>query len=376
MKRNLLAAICLLVLTAAPAQASSYLLWSMTGLGAVSDVIVDSSGLIYTGSNARGVYIVEPNAEGGPKTLFNWRMGGLNGETYAAAREVLVINDVLIVAHRTGGTRFVDVSDPKNPTLITTIANSTPANEGETSQATRLAVDGNMLYVSSVRGGVSRIDITNIRNPNYLDTLLFSTAAGTSLEGQGMSVDGNYLYIATPHEGWAVVDVSSLVSMEVVNSIEKPAGAFPGVWDVYVANGIAYVLAQSFGVEVFDVSDVNNIVKISEIKFPTKEGIASDSPPSDILFLNATLAAISYGSLGVYIYDFSNLALPMLIETLTADEMVAVNMFLDGATLYVAGFWGGLFAFDLSPLLATPLPGALLFGFTGLSALYLKRRKG
>lgn len=230
MRRTFLATVCLFFLTVLPAKASSYLLWSITGdvLGAVNDVIVDSSGLLYVASNTKGVYIIDSSTSNGPEVISRWNMGGLNGETYSNAREMLLVDDVLIVATREGGTRFLDVSDPTNPTLITTIANPVPATAGETSLSARLAIDGNMLYVSSVRGGVSRIDITNVRSPNYLDNLQFSTESGKSIEGQGMSVDGNYLYIATPYAGWSVVDVSSLVSMEIVNSIPKPDGSFPG----------------------------------------------------------------------------------------------------------------------------------------------------
>lgn len=374
MKRTMLITLLFLLASTSAAQASNYLLWSMAGVGAVHDIFVDSSGLIYTGSNTKGVYVIDSNASNGPEVIANWNAGGLNGETFGNAREVILVDDVLIVAQREGGTRFIDVSDPAKPTLIATVAN--PATETVTiSKSARMAVEGNMLYVSSVCGGFSRIDITNVRNPQYLDTISFTNSAGSLIESQGISVNGNYAYVATPWAGWSVVDISDLSKMEIINSIAKPVGATPGVWDVHVENGIAYVLAQNYGVEIFNVSDPHNITKISEIVFPAKEGYAGDSPPADIKFLTETIAAISYGSLGVYIYDFTNLALPLLLETLTADEMIAVNMFLSGAILYVAGHTGGLFAFDVSTFLATPLPGALLFSLTGLSALYFKRRK-
>lgn len=360
---------------AVPATAAPQLLYSTGKItGNVHSLFADTNGLIYASLEYGGVRIFDSKTEGDWNLLGSWNQA-VNGFN-APSRELTLVDDVLIVTNRQGGTRFLDVSDPENPTLITTIDNPTAPFEGATVASTRLAVDGNMLYVASVRGGFSRIDISDVRNPKPLDNIYFQTASGSNyIEGQGISIADNYAFVATPWNGWSIVDISDLTRMEIVNSIPKPDGSSPGVWDVHVKNGIAYVLAQGYGVQIFNVSDVKNVSLISEVLLPAFEGYGPDEPPADIQFLSANIAAVSYGSLGVYIYDFSNLEDPLLLSTLTADEMVAVNMFLQNNELYVAGFKGGIFVFDVSEFAQTPIPASLALAATGLAALLRKKRK-
>lgn len=372
MKRYLIL-LSLFVFYAIPAQASPFLLWSMSGLNDVQDIYVDSSGLAYVSCNVNGIKVLDLTTPT-PEIIGEWNTGGKWGGDYAVSREILLQDNVLVVAQREGGTRFIDVSDPTNPQLIATIAN--PDNTSNTSKSARLAIEGNMLYVSSVYGGFSRIDISDIRNPKYLDTIQIWNKNQTNVnEAQGISIYGNYAFVASYIGGLSIIDISDMAKMEVVKNLPRPVGSYPGTWDVHVQDGIAYVLSQGYGVQIFDMSDINSVSLISEIKFSAPELWGPDTPPADIKFLTSAIAAISYGSLGVYLYDFSELLNPTLLVTLTADNMIALNMFLEGFLLYVAGYGGGLFVFDVSSFLSTPIPATLLLSITGISAMLYKRRK-
>lgn len=363
--------LCLVAFTV-PAHASNLLLWSYKdGLpGEASSVLVDSSGIAYVSMEHSGVRALDLNAPGGPSLIGGWdtKSAGAIGPS----REMVLKDNVLIVAQRDYGTRFLDVSDPANPVLLATLDNPVLSAPGR-SASSRLALEGNTLYVSSVTGGFSRVDVSDPANPRMLDTITFQRANGVTIESQGISIAGDHAYVATPWGGWSIVDISNAARMEIVAQLEQPGGLHGG-WDVHVQNGVAFVLMQGYGVQIYDVSNVRNVSLINEVLFQAPELFGPDTPPADIKFLSDKIAAISYGSLGVYIYDFNDLNAPTLLDTLTANEMIAVNMFLSGSTLLVAGHSGGLFAFDVSQF-QTPIPASFVLGATGLAVLLNKRRK-
>lgn len=110
----------------------------------------------------------------------------------------LVIDDTMLYAATINGLKAIDISDPVNPVLVSTIGNSYH----------EISIDtlGNRIFVA--KGDANGFDIFDVSNPNNITII---TAGGNGFTGKGVAYYDNKIFQATQNgvnNVVAVYDVS------------------------------------------------------------------------------------------------------------------------------------------------------------------------
>jgi len=149
-----------------------------------------------------------------------------------------------------GGCKIVDVSDPANPIIKTTVSGIT----------TGVCVKDNVLYVVSYNYGLKIYDVSNLSNVQLIGQL--------PLTGYPyrVSVKGNYVFVANSTTntggGLQIVDVSTPATPVLMSS-------YSGYADfVAVGENVAAIVGGGLPCSFLDVSDVNNPQLMADYKLP------------------------------------------------------------------------------------------------------------
>ncbi len=137
--------------------------------------------------------------------------------------DIFVANDYAYVACNDWGAQVVDVHDPSNPQVLSTVSPS--------GDVYGVFVSGNKLYTASTGGHLTIYDVQDPAHPTQLSSLGFSDNAN------GVLVSGNYAYVADHTAGLYVVDVSNPELPVVKGGVDTPGNA----WSIVVDGNYAYV---------------------------------------------------------------------------------------------------------------------------------------
>ncbi|MEJ7712733.1 MAG: hypothetical protein WKF84_23510 [Pyrinomonadaceae bacterium] len=198
---------------------------------------VDVSGdYAYVAAGSSGLQVVSVIDRNAPAIIGSYNTPG-------NANDVKVIGDRAYVADGTSGLEVFDVSTPNNPVLLGTA--DTPG------EAQDVVIIGDRAYVADGRGGLQVINVGNPVAPVVIGSV------STSLEARGVDVSGNFAVVAIDKStvypaigGAVVVDLSNETNPRVTASIP-----LSGSKDVAVRDRLAYVAANSGGLQVIDFTD-------------------------------------------------------------------------------------------------------------------------
>lgn len=141
---------------------------------------------------------------------------------------------------------IVDISNPNEPALISTIPNpGTPRG---------VEVVGNYAYIIS--DGLKVIDISNENAPVQVAQLSFTAS-------QRLDVIESKLYAATS-TGFVIVDISNPLNPNIIGTQTVAGGAS---YDIRVITNFAYVTTDNVGLHVYDVTNPNQIVEVDFVPF-------------------------------------------------------------------------------------------------------------
>ncbi len=104
------------------------------------------------------------------------------------------VNGNVYVAYGTAGLRIIDVTNPLQPSLLSTLALG--------GESRGVVVSGNYAYVAAMDSGVHVIDVTNAGSPVRLRTI-------NSSRSRGIAISGNYVYVATRDSGLVVLNITN-----------------------------------------------------------------------------------------------------------------------------------------------------------------------
>lgn len=164
------------------------------------------------------------------------------------------------------GMAIVDISDPWSPVVRDVIFPSPNAGNPGCSQ---ILIRGDYAYLSAMGAGLMIFDISD---PDQIAWKSTSVLAPTPIAGTGLGVrcvalQNNLAFLAYDQGGMRVMDITSKT-----NPIELPYAYLepnPSWWAVAKAynhvtlNGnLAYIAADYRGVEVVDISDLNNMHQV------------------------------------------------------------------------------------------------------------------
>ena len=278
--------------------------------------------LVALGNNGFGTYdITDPSA---PAQLALWATDGFC--TY--------VREDGGVAYLAGnfGLQILDVSDPTNPTPLGSY------DPGDTTY--ELVKQGEVLYVAGLQGLVAVL-VTDPANPIALD-------ASTVTNGFSCAVNESVVLMGVRFEGLYVLDPGSL---DVLSNVGNAGFANK----LHLSGDALYVADLSGGVLVWDVSDPENPVFLTEI--------ASEPNTQDVGIAGDQLAIVNANNTGtgLLMADVSDPAAPVVQGARdTGNQTYGID--LVGPRAVLANGFGGLMVADVSDPLAPVSLGDLFLG--------------
>lgn len=265
-------------------------------------------------------------------------------------------------SYLTTGVRIFDISDPTNPTLVSTY---TGGNFKDVK--TR---NGIGYFASDDNQGMHIVDISDPTNPTLIKQ-------ATSLHGgfndiHNIFLDGDYVYQADNHNAAVkVLNISDPANPFFVRNIilNTPGEA---VHDITVMNGRLFTSSKGSSTttggttHIYDISNVGSVDPPLLKAFTTGPRTHSNWPTADG---NTLVVGQERDNGELRIYDISNIDqvndpdTPVLLKTITRSTLginakTPHNPVVAGDKLYVSWYQAGLMIFDLSDPSAAPLIGA------------------
>ncbi len=257
---------------------------------------------LYVATRDRTLEIYDITAPFSPTPLSEVVLAGQDNESTA----VVVVDGFAYVTTRgvDGGLSIVDVSDPENPVLRGSIIGAFQfPRDIEVVGGLAYIADPDSTSIASQGLGLAIVNVSNPDNPTILRS--FRTHAGATSR---VVVDGNRAFLADYGEGLVALDLSLPTAPQVLGKYHSPANlremrkvgsllyvtdAYNGLtildvsdsrrptivgvyqtapdtvdhWGIDVHNGQAYFAAGRGGLEVLDVEDPSNPVRIGGVPF-------------------------------------------------------------------------------------------------------------
>jgi hypothetical protein len=268
--------------------------------------------------------------------LLNCFISEDDGAGYEIARK----GDYLILANRDAGIRVFETTGRGSFNLVATVPTF--------HKASRVVIEGDILYVGDTTGGLLTYDISSPAMPRFLGR------AEIGAEARDIRIKGNYAFVGNYFFGLAVVNVADPTNLIIETRLKEPWNAFlGGVWDLEIRDDHLFMLVQSFGVQIADISNPLDPQVVSEIRLPNGRNfefgteIHDDQPPLDLELVN-NLLIVSNGAHGVLLFDVTDIDNVQLLDRIDTPS-VAGEAKLHGSNLYVAdGRGSGLQIYDIS----------------------------
>ncbi len=236
----------------------------------------------------------------------------LTDETPYRSDDVFANGTEIFVASQTNGLVIANVSNPTNLTVISSVGSW---------YGRGIIVSNNYAYISTLNGFhiVNVADIFNpILEPNFID-----------IDGEECDIDGDYAYLAGG-TGCYIIDISDPANPVIVNTIRTESFTR----DVDVEDNYAYLVSNTLGLQIIDVSDVTNYQKIAEY-------------PGYMQAIKVQDSVAYIGGGGFTILDVSNPYTPILLGELYLSTSIQ-DIYIDGSFAYLATYHTGLNIIDIS----------------------------
>lgn len=254
------------------------------------------------------------------------------------ARQITAYNGRLYVTARDTGTWIYDVSKPAQPKLIKRF--------DTVELATGVDVAGNCLFIGQRQNGVEFVDITSPSSPKHIRII-------KTPESQSVFYRNGYLYSGEWTSGQVTIfDARDLGNISEVRKINLQ-GYGDGLWIsgnyLYVSTGHHHrnetpktVDGDGHGVEIWDITDLENPVFVSRTEFDIfyLSGIDYwlNRPSGDG---NTLFCGDVYN--GLYVLDITDKANPSILTHYTLSSGSAVtSMALATGVVYLATSKDGL----------------------------------
>lgn len=170
-------------------------------------------------------------------------------------RDVSIVGSTVLYTSSIS-TFFYDISDPSSPFQLSVLPRSIGSRPGHAT-----LVDGDIAYVggdANEVGGFDIFDISNPRAPLLLNTVSGPVTPSGRVGPNALAVENSFLYMITS-ELLQIYDRSDPNDVILLSELEKP---IPGglLYDVEVRDSIAYVTDAINGFFVVDVTSPENPV--------------------------------------------------------------------------------------------------------------------
>lgn len=256
--------------------------------------------------------------------LCNWRAILANFKPSDTTETILIDgNRAFMTDAQNQNLLIYDISNPLNPSLISTFNNST--------RYTDIALAGPLLYLAAGSDGMVVVDVSDPQNPVQIG------AVDTPGYSVGIKLQSEIAYIADA-SGIHAIDIHDPKAPVIIGTFPTDGECFA----IEISNQILYAVDSGFdinedyGLHIIQASDPANMVELSSIVFP-----ASLNDKTEIIVQNDHLY-VTISDLGLLTYDVSNPALPSKLDSYLPQEnapihqsWAAQDMIINGSTAYV-----------------------------------------
>ena len=261
-----------------------------------------------------------------------------------------------------GDAIFWDVTDPARIERIATVTvDARTVNDVKVSEDGRLCIISRE-GASNRKNGIVAFDVTDPRKPERISEFDDELTGGV----HNLFIDKNYAYALSAGRRYDILDIKNPRAPTRVGSYQvfEPGAS---IHDVWVVDGIAYSSNWRYGLHLVDVGNgvkggsPSNPVKIGNYAYPSGWNHAAfpwRSKDTDKFYVIAGDEAFPYGLSvkdnptyprgWIHFVDFTDLNDPQEVARYEVPEAGTHNLWVEGNTLYVAYYNGGLRVVDIS----------------------------
>ncbi|NHJ41348.1 MAG: hypothetical protein FK731_15050 [Asgard group archaeon] len=195
--------------------------------------------------------------------------------------------------------------------------------------ATGVWVENDYVFVCNLLDGLNVLDVSEIWNPTFVSKY---NDGGGAFE---VYVDEDIIYLAAYFDGFRMINWSNPASLQ---EIYADSTLMDDTRGVTVANDYAFVIDQTFGLYVFDVSDTGSITQVDHFY---------DDGAGHNVFFQDDILYLANGFDGLYLLDASN---PNNIKKLSefSVDCYTKDVFVIDDIAYVADENLGVMTFNVS----------------------------
>jgi len=247
-------------------------------------------------------------------------------------RSVRLVGNYLYLAYRQKGLYVLDVTDPANPVQV--FSYDTP------DRATFLEINNGRLYLSD-RFGMLIFDISQPDSP----VLIGRYTPPNEIER--VKIRDGIMYAALYYAGIRLIDIRDPANLKELGSVNSSFA----IWTVELYGNYLFAGGESSGLIVYDITDPANPLELTTIPLPSSEEVLTtqDQPPFQML-VHGSLLFVADGSYGLQVVDVTNPASPALITGYdTPDPGITWDVYIDGYTLLLGDYLGGIRHINLGP---------------------------
>ena len=236
-----------------------------------------------------------------------------------SVQDVQVMGDLAFVAAGTAGLHIIDVSDPRQPFIISSYDTPGFANS--------LFVLDDYVYLAAGGAGLLIIDVSD---PTIPINVSVSETPGWDWS---VFVASGYAFVASGEDGLRVVEIADPSAPLITGSISIHNDAN----DVYIVDDLIYVAAGSGGLQIIDISDPLDPTEVTSMDTGYARRVVVDNG----------FAYVATERDGVLVLDISNPANPARVKLFNPHGS-ANNLDVEGDYIYVADGLGGLLVLSVS----------------------------
>ena len=177
-------------------------------------------------------------------------VGNASDTTYCSY-EPVIAGDYLFLPAGAEGVGVVDITNPSNPSYVTTLS----------SNARAIAVQGDFAYISAATAGLRILNISDIENP--IEVAVYNPG-----DVRHFTCDGSYGYLSTFGDGIHVLNISNpLFPISICNYTHPNATSVFQTKKVgdFLVVGEYGAPADEYGIQIVNATDPENLLYWSRI---------------------------------------------------------------------------------------------------------------
>ena len=222
----------------------------------------------------------------------------------------------LLLINRYRGIRLVNISDPLNPTIVSTITESGSYYDA--------AIYNNYLYVAKGQQGIWLYDINNPSAPVYITTITDS-----SNRFEVVYIRDTILFSGDSRI--YLINISNPGNPSIISSVGIHYGRYASGFAT-LNNYLFVSLRYNASFQVYDITNPLNISYLTE----------AGSEPGDAGVFASDHFVFIGGHEGFFVYDVSDPTNPVLLSRFLSTPVAGERIFLDGNMVYLVDWNDGL----------------------------------